>query len=56
MSLSACKISTLISNVHGLSSNSASPVDTWIVTLHKPYKNTKKLFMKIHLNPKYLNP
>ncbi len=56
MSLSACKISTLISNVHGLASNSASPVDTWIVTLHKPYKNTKKLFMKIHLNPKYLNP
>jgi hypothetical protein len=56
MSLSACKISTLISNVDGLASNSASPVITWIITLQKPYKNTNKLFLKIHLNPTYLNP
>lgn len=55
MLLSPCKISTLISNVHGLESNSASPVDTWIVSLKKPYKNTNKLFLKIHLNSKYLN-
>ena len=53
--LSPCKLSTLVSSVEGLSSNSASPIDAWIVTLKKPYKNINKLFLKIHLNPKFLN-
>ena len=52
--ISPCNLSKLVSNVEGLSSNSASPIDAWIVTLKKPYKNTNKLFLKIHLNSKFL--
>ena len=53
--ISGCELSSNVENTHGLASNSAAPIDAWIVTFKKPLKKyIKKGFLKIHLNSKYL--